>query len=935
MLQVSAGFEPTLDCLTAPALAALAAQLGSVPGLTVSEAGVITAATEAMVTQAALRKVTRVLLVELNAARVSGQLRAADRAARWEEWLAGAVRPSSWTPLGEHYPALPHRLATVIGNACAAALTLGVRFAADRNALAELPGAGADELTEVTFGAGDSHRRGQTVALLRTAAGRVVYKPRPVEVDACLGRLLDVATATGLCGEHRIRVPAVLVRDGYGWAEHIGHRYCESDAELTAFYRGIGHWLAVMRLTGGSDLHAENLIACGPVPIVVDCETLFTPHAPGVPSGYGQAHDQAAQLIADSALRTGLLPGRGDALAWRGVDNSALGALPGQQPYIDVPVVIDARTDEARMGYEGRQALPAGNHPSPNPALHQHWHQVVDGFTEMTGRLHDLDQSGALAGPLRAFAGCHVRVVLRNTETYMELMRMLWHPASLRDEVAAREQAADLLTRHAANAAAAPGDPVVIAAEIDDILDGDIPVFTTTPETGRLTGPRGTAHGERQDLIDDALRRWRTRDAELDLQVISGTLISAYLNEGVLPGFRPVGPQQVSADRLDERRRRIAARILRTVRDAAIRGDDGTVTWIAPVIGTTGWVVQPLSNDLYNGIAGIAVAVAGYQHEVAAGRAEPVDGLATLLDDALRTLRAIEDQDQRDLSAPLAVRPDLPGGYVGAGSLIWAWLLLGRLGVPGLGPAEAAAMALRPAGRLAAGVAEDDAFDLFRGMAGAIVPLLRLSEWTGDLAWTVLADDIGGRLTDLAHREDGGARWGNAIYPDGIGGTAHGSTGIGWALARLAAHPAAGRPVDAARTAAAAFAFEESLYDEAAGGWADLREPGQIAAAWCHGSGGVGVVAADLATLPREASGAPAGHWRDVLRRAAHCSWANGLGTNHTLCHGDLGVWEILKLALLAGVGPAGLDRTGLDARAISGPREHGAVSGQAPDTLN
>src|SRR6202042_1538206 len=113
-----------------------------------------------------------------------------------------------------------------------------------------------------------------------------------------------------------------------------------------------------------------------------------------------------------SALRTGLLPGRGDALAWRGVDSSAVGALPGQQPYIDIPVVIGAGTDEARMGYERRQAQPAGNHPSREPALATYWQEVVSGFTEMPARLHELDRVGALDAPLRAFADCPVRVVV-------------------------------------------------------------------------------------------------------------------------------------------------------------------------------------------------------------------------------------------------------------------------------------------------------------------------------------------------------------------------------------------------------------------------------------------------------------------------------------------------------------------------------------------
>src|SRR5262249_45557074 len=192
---------------------------------------------------------------------------------------------------------------------------------------ARLPTGEPPTLVEVVFGSGDSHRGGHTVAIVGCSAGRVVYKPRSVAVDAALATLLtrllpDEPPAT------RIRVPEVVCRDGYGWAAYGEHRYCTDEMELRTFYRCLGQWLAVMRLLGGSDLHAENLVAAGPVPVVVDCETLFTPQPARRPSGYGLAADRAAHLVSGSVLRSGLLPGRGLALGWRGVDVSAAGAPP-------------------------------------------------------------------------------------------------------------------------------------------------------------------------------------------------------------------------------------------------------------------------------------------------------------------------------------------------------------------------------------------------------------------------------------------------------------------------------------------------------------------------------------------------------------------------------------------------------------------------------
>ena len=82
---------------------------------------------------------------------------------------------------------------------------------------------------------------------------------------------------------------------------------------------------------------------------------------------------------------------------------------------------------------------------------------------------------------LTGFAGCEVRFVRRNTETYAELARMLWHPASLHDEPAARGKAADLLTRHGQHAAEAPDDGSVVVEHL-------VPVGGRAPDRARWSG---------------------------------------------------------------------------------------------------------------------------------------------------------------------------------------------------------------------------------------------------------------------------------------------------------------------------------------------------------------------------------------------------------------------------------------------------------------
>ena len=918
-------FDPVLDRLLSPITGRLAVQLSAIPGLMDAEVdAVCLGATEAL-HQSARMKVTRVLVLEVHAAKVSGRLTAPDPVSRWEQWLHGADRPGFWESLHERYPTLRRRLDTMLANGARAAATFAARFAVDRESLqpAGVLPPGDPTLLGVEFGSGDTHRGGQTVAMVRTPAGVVVYKPRPLTVDAALGALveqvlLDEPALT------RIRVPNVLCRDAYGWAAWVAHRYCADDAELSAFYRGIGHWTAVMRALGGTDLHAENLIAAGPVPVVVDCEALFTPVPPPVASGLGQATDRAMSLLGDSVLGTGLLPGRGVALAWRGLDPSGAGSLPGEQPTVSAPVLVDEGTDLVRVGFTEIEAPLAENHPSTEPVLARFWGDVGDAFDELTDRLHDLDRRGGLEPLLAGFTGGEARWVRRNTETYAELARMLWHPVSLHDEPAAKARAADLLARHAANAAEAPGEPEVIAAEVDAMLVGDVPIFAIAlqPGTGGLPDP-----------VADALRRWRGADQELDRQVLRSSLISAYLNEAPpAPIGPPLVPERIRAQDLDRRRRAMAAQVVQTLLDSASRAGDGTATWIAPIININlGWSVAPLRPDMYLGTTGIAVMLAAYQYEVKAGRADPVAGAGGLLDATLATMRAAEDYLAAHRATGMAIRPEPPGGYIGLGGQIWGWLLLRRLGV-GPDPEYALHRAQALAALLPEAVHADGTHDLLSGPPGAIVPLLRLSDVDGDREWVRTAVSIGEHMRDAAiltpaATGDGPTAWWPGKFDtDRLGGASHGATGIGWALSH----------VDSSQDLAeAAFRHEESLYDLRLPGWLDMRKPERPsdAAAWCHGSVGIGIVAADM--LGRAGDPASRQRWTDVLRRAAQASWPAGMGANHTMCHGELGTWELQLHAMAAGVAPPELvDREWLNARLLTSMEDFGAVAGPNRDAF-
>ncbi|XES00045.1 type 2 lanthipeptide synthetase LanM [Streptomyces sp. S1D4-11] len=431
----------------------------------------------------------------------------------------------------------------------------------------------------VAFGAGDTHRGGLTVSRVDFGlSGSVMYKPRPSEADVALGALLDELYADfpgAPAPDERIRVPRTQAREGYGWAEFVRHRYCAGEAELAAFYRNVGHWLAVLRFTGGTDMHAENMIAAGPVPVIVDAETLFDAPASFPPSGRGDAVDVAAAAIRRTVLRTGLLPVRGTGFALGGVDISGVGSLPGQQPPIPNPVIADAGTAAARFQVDLVAMPTAGNHPSPTPVLSAYWDRILVSFREMTAHLR---RSGT--DPyrlLRRFEGAQARRILRPTQAYVDIGRMLWHPASLHDEAAAVERARDILRRNAEVLPGAPTERAAIDGEIADLLVSDVPMFTFTVDSAAV-----------RTTVED----WRTADLTLEEAVIQDALVGAYLNERSLPTRTQAAARDPHARDRERRRRDLAAQMVRRLCDGAVRGEDGTVTWISPVFTPRGVVHQ-------------------------------------------------------------------------------------------------------------------------------------------------------------------------------------------------------------------------------------------------------------------------------------------------------------------------------------------------------
>lgn len=830
-----------------------------------------------------LKMASRTFILELNVARLQGELPGDTPEERFKGFVARLGRPDVRRTLFREYPVLARQLLTAVEQWHAACREILERLLDDREALIRELNGGQDagRVVEVRLGAGDRHGGGRTVAICKFEIGfSVVYKPRSLAVEAHFQQLLAWLNERGM--SLPFRVLKVLERGAYGWAEFVPHLACNSRDEVTRFYARQGGNLAVLYALDAIDVHSDNLIACGEHPVIVDVESLFHPTLRRKLDAAGP--HKALELLATSVLRTGLLPERlGVSELFEGADLSALGARAGQLTPTQMPVYREAGTDTMRLVREHLRLPGRLNRPSLDGRdvnVLDFMDSFLAGFTS-TYRLLMENRTALLAaeGPLAAFQDDEVRVLLRATRVYGALLDESFHPNLLRDALD-RERLFDRLWLEVESR---PELERVVESERGDLWRNDVPIFGTRPGERHLWAPR-----ERQftDFFPEpGLERARRRivsldEGDLDLQLWFARSSLATLAGHPLDAHWPSYLASEGTGSADpEELRREALAIAGRLEQLAVR-EDGEATWFGLVSGPDGrhGAISPLGPDLYDGLAGVALFLAQ------AGELPGGERFSRLAREAVAGLLRLSERAQPNF--------ELIGAYSGWGGLIYTLAYLAAL----WRDPELAAAAESCAEALERNVDRDVRWDLMSGSAGAILGLLRLQRASSADRWITVAARCGDRL--LSHARSfggGGLGWPHVeVEERALAGMSHGTAGIAWALCELSEATGDGRYAEAAR---GAIAYERTLFSPQAGNWRDLRrgEDGGFPTAWCHGASGIGLARA-------LSPGLLDGEVREEILTAVETTFVKGFGNNHSLCHGDLGnAGALLTIALRLG----------------------------------
>lgn len=820
---------------------------------------------------------TRTLVLEMNIARLRGDLTAEDPRERFRAFAESLNDAATSLAIYGEVPVLGRQLVEFLRDWIEVTYEVCARLVADWSRLPDAFDLAADdELARLWPGAGDRHRGGRSVVLLTFASGRrLVYKPRSLAVAVEFQNLLRTLGDEDF--EPWLRPLAVVDRESHGYMEFVVAEPCRSAEEVHRFYLRQGALLALLYALRATDIHFENVVAVGEQPQVIDLESLLQPGPP--------VDDPLADaLLRDSLVEVGLLPVRN----WEnesspGLDVSGMGGPEGQVPPRPEPFWAEHGTDTMHFSRQER-AIQVRSHHRPTvdgrpAAAIDHVDAIVEGFSRLYRHLAaHRDAWLAEDGPLAAMLRHPVRVLPRPTAVYGLMLRESFHPDVLRDSLD-RQRFFDKLWKQVPHR---PFLERLIPAEQAALQRRDVPLFTALPSSRDLFGPADEVIEDlfsrsAEELIVERFRGFDERDLDRQVWFVRASLALLSTDDPEHGEAPPPRTERATGAGSSASAEEVAASLGRQLVDQA-REDAEDVRWIGLRPAPRGaFKIGYLDDSLYGGQAGVTLFLA-WLGELAGDR------------EATRLARASCEAMLRRADEP-GDEPASLGAFTGAVGLAYVLDQLAAL----WHEAEWRERGLDRLAQVTTRIEQDDRFDVINGSAGVVLAASAIAARGADARIDRLIERAGEHLLASAVDADGGRGWvttHEAAVP--LAGFSHGVAGIAAALYAASAHTGDARFREQARHA---LAYERGLFRADTGNWLDLRgdETALDPVNWCHGAPGIALSRALI--LRHEPSDEAA---REEIRVAARTTLDRGFGRNHCLCHGDLGNLDVLTWAAAA-----------------------------------
>ncbi|WP_427181121.1 type 2 lanthipeptide synthetase LanM family protein [Paenibacillus sp. TC-CSREp1] len=822
----------------------------------------------------------KTLMLEINYLRMEGKLEGESPEQRYLAYVKDFLGDKNYLQsLVEEYPVMFRLIAEKTRNLKQFVREIIAHLEQDRSELQQQFGLRETEITRFMLGSGDAHKQGKTVVILEFGCGtKLVYKPRPMGIDETFQRFLHWMNEQVHDGKP-LRTVGVLNKRQYGWMEFIPYQACISNEERKRFYYRLGKLLSVLHTMNATDFHYENIIANLDQPVLIDLESLFH-HTMSKDHDYTKsgAINRALTLIRDSVLSTGVVPTNIN--REQTFDISGIGGIGEQQSPFQIQTVEGQNTDEIRLVKQFGKLNSGNNTPlstndrNGEDEIMNYLDDLSDGFR--SGYNVFLSQKEETARQLEAFKDCDIRKILKSTMIYGKLLHLSYHPDFLRNQLD-REF---LLNRIALSADHL--DQQIIRAEIADLLEGDIPYFSATPCGTWIRDSRSQMiNGV---FVEDGLTRSLQKlsqlsksDLDQQIQIIKATVSAVYAKEDIkivqLKNWKVSESEPIN---LLDKAKIIGDMLIREA--IQYEGEQGLEFCWTSMVTKGGrkyfWQYSVTGPGIYDGNPGVALFFAQLWN---------LTREDVYRDACMATIRPIQ------MILEELIHPDQInlGAFLGLGGMAYGFAQLSSvLGDPAM--KQSADRLLKEIPRL---LPQDRLYDLIGGSAGALAVIASMLEQNQEDTWLIdIGEQIVKHLIQSAAPMEIGVAWkpGNSPESPYIG-FSHGNAGIIFALCRFM--PWSGQQAAIHKIVRDAIDYENRFYDETVENWFS-EHLNHHSIAWCHGA--PGILLSRIEAVRRQVD-------HGLLERDCQAALATtldvSLGSNFSLCHGNLGNLDVLLLA--------------------------------------